>query len=278
MVDPELLAFLAQALLGGAGNSVEVDLVAGVQAGDHQAADVVQQRCDRELVAFHPADDSADAIGGTLSREGVDAEALGLQLPAAVGLEEVEAGGGPRDREHPGRLQRLDGGRDAGDAPRMHVAAIGVAQNRDRKRDIALDGFDDLAAASGLRRSGGDHSVARLRQDGVALDGLESLRQTTARRRCATTGFGAFVQGNFAVALGSGDAHWPTHRQQWRLGLAQTPFPIHKSRCLQTCQAVANRWAAARMRSSERSRPSTASDSKIPGETEVPVIATRIGW
>ena len=32
------------------------------------------------------------------------------------------------------------------------------------------------------------------------------------------------------------------------------------------------------MRASDSSRPSTASDSKIPGETEVPVIATRIGW
>ena len=32
------------------------------------------------------------------------------------------------------------------------------------------------------------------------------------------------------------------------------------------------------MRSTERSLPSTASDSKIPGETEVPVIATLIGW
>ena len=32
------------------------------------------------------------------------------------------------------------------------------------------------------------------------------------------------------------------------------------------------------MRASVSSRPSAATDSKIPGETVVPVIATRIGW
>ncbi len=32
------------------------------------------------------------------------------------------------------------------------------------------------------------------------------------------------------------------------------------------------------MRLSDASRPSTASDSKIPGETVPPLIATRIGW
>ena len=32
------------------------------------------------------------------------------------------------------------------------------------------------------------------------------------------------------------------------------------------------------MRASASSRPSAASDSKIPGETVPPVSATRIGW
>ena len=32
------------------------------------------------------------------------------------------------------------------------------------------------------------------------------------------------------------------------------------------------------MRASVSSRPSSATDSKIPGETVDPVIATRIGW
>src|SRR5262245_43489258 len=41
---------------------------------------------------------------------------------------------------------------------------------------------------------------------------------------------------------------------------------------------AASRCTARSIRSTERSRPSVASDSKIPGDTEVPVIATRIGW
>ena len=87
---------------------VEIDFVARVQAGDDEAADVVQQGGDRELVAFDPADDAADLVGGPLGGEGVDAEALGLQLPAAVGLEEVEARGSAGDRQDAGGLQHLD--------------------------------------------------------------------------------------------------------------------------------------------------------------------------
>ena len=41
---------------------------------------------------------------------------------------------------------------------------------------------------------------------------------------------------------------------------------------------AAVRPSARSSRAIERSRPSAASDSKIPGETVVPVIATRIGW
>ena len=195
VVDPELLAFLAQALLGGAGDRVEVDLVAGVQAGDDQPADVVQQRRDRELVAFGPADDAADLVGGALGGEGVDAEALGLQLPAAVGLEEVEARGGAGDGEDAGGLQHLDRGGDAGDAAGDEAAAVGVAQDRDRQRDVALDRFDDLADAGRLGGRGGDHPLARLDQDREALDRLEGLRQATAGRGSGSgSGFGGLVQ------------------------------------------------------------------------------------
>src|ERR1700710_1114323 len=79
-VDAELLAFVARALLGGARAGVEVDLVARMQAGDDEPADVVQQRRHGELVAFAPNDDTADLVGGALSGKGVDADALGLPL------------------------------------------------------------------------------------------------------------------------------------------------------------------------------------------------------
>ena len=159
---------------------VEVDLVAGVQAGDHEAADVVQQRRDGELVAFDPADDAADAVGGPLGGEGVDAEALGLQLPAAVGLEEVEAGRGAGDRQHAGRLQHFDRLGNAGDAAGDEAAAVGVAQDGDRQGDVALDRFDDVADAGGLGGRGGDHPLAGLDQDRKPLDRLERLGEAAA--------------------------------------------------------------------------------------------------
>ena len=80
-------------------SGVEVTAVAGVEIGDHQAADVVQQRGDGEFVAILPADRAADLVGGLLGGEGVDAEALGAHLAAAVGLEEVEDRRGAGDRE-----------------------------------------------------------------------------------------------------------------------------------------------------------------------------------
>ena len=43
MVDPELLAFLAQPMLGGVVDGVEVTAVARVELGDHEPADVVDQ-------------------------------------------------------------------------------------------------------------------------------------------------------------------------------------------------------------------------------------------
>ena len=159
---------------------VEVDLVARVQAGDDEAADVVQQRRHGELVAFDPADDAADLVGGALGGEGVDAEALGLQLPAAVGLEEVEAGRGAGDRQHAGGLQHLDRLGDAADAAGDDAAAVGEAKDGDRQGDVGLDRFDQLADAGGLGGRGGDHPLAGLDQDREALDRLEGLGEAAA--------------------------------------------------------------------------------------------------
>ena len=79
-----------------------------------------------------------------------------------------------------------------------------------------------------------------------------------------------------------------THRQRRTFGLAgcsrkirYDPTAIYPKRPAigrSLVHQARNRAAAASIRSSACSRPSTASDSKIPGETEVPVIATRIGW
>ena len=43
VVDPELLAFLTQPMLGGVVDGVEITAVARVELGDHEPADVVDQ-------------------------------------------------------------------------------------------------------------------------------------------------------------------------------------------------------------------------------------------
>ncbi len=108
VVDSELVAFFADALLGGAPGGVEVGAPAGVKLGDDEAADVVQQRRDDQLVALGPADLAADPVRRLLRRQRVHAELLRAQLPAAVGLEEVEDGRGAGDRQHARGLEHVD--------------------------------------------------------------------------------------------------------------------------------------------------------------------------
>jgi hypothetical protein len=225
VVDAELLAFVAQPLLGGAGGGVEVDLVAGVQAGDHEAADVVQQRRHRQLVAFDPADHAADLIGRALGGEGVDAEALRLQLPAAVGLEEVEAGRGAGDRQHARRLEDLDRLRDAADAAGDDAAAIGEPEHGDREGDVGLDRFDQVADPRGIGGRRGDHPLAGLDQDREALHRLEGLGEAATRRGGVTRAVGprgGLLRSDFAGGLGGRGAHWPPHRQLKTFGLAKS--------------------------------------------------------
>ena len=110
VVDPELVAFFAEAFFRGIGGGVEVGARARMEAHDHEAADVVKEGGDGELVAVGPADRATDLLGGVLGREGVDPEALRAQVAGPVLLEEVEDLGGARDRQHPGGLEDVDGG------------------------------------------------------------------------------------------------------------------------------------------------------------------------
>ena len=145
VVDPELLALVAEALLRGPRGGVEVGLVTGVKARDHQPADVVEQGDDGEVVALREPGHPGDLIGGPLGRQSVDAEVLGAQLPAAIRLEEVIDRGGAGDRQHPGGLQHVERVRNVGDASGGPRAAVGEAQHGDRQGDIGLDRLDDLA-------------------------------------------------------------------------------------------------------------------------------------
>ena len=75
VVDAELAALAASALLGRLAGALGALLVA-VELGQHQLADVVEQRGDGELVALRQARQLADPLGADPHRDAVAAEAL----------------------------------------------------------------------------------------------------------------------------------------------------------------------------------------------------------
>ncbi len=85
VVDAELAALGVDAVVRGAAAAVEALGVAGMQAGEDGAADVVEDRGEGELVAVAVADDLGDAVGRVLDREGVEAEAVGREREVGRG-------------------------------------------------------------------------------------------------------------------------------------------------------------------------------------------------
>ena len=170
-----------QALLGRAGVAVDLRRVAGIGVAQHQLADVVQQRRAEQLVAVLVLELAGQPVRGRLRGDGVEAEALGHQVPARGALEEVERGGA--------RGQRLDAlGREdldrLGDAGDLALLALGVPvrdpQHRDHQRDVGLDSRDDLAHRGAVLAHHPQHAVARLRERREGLECLEGGGQTTA--------------------------------------------------------------------------------------------------
>ena len=133
VVDAELLAFVAQPLLGGARDGVEVDLVAGVQAGDHEPADVVQQRGDGELVAFGPADARPiwSAAAGWRGRG--RGSARGAAPSRRWTRRSRRLGAVPAIASTPEGLSTSTAVGDAADAAGDDAAAVGEAQHGDRQ-------------------------------------------------------------------------------------------------------------------------------------------------
>ena len=79
VVDAQLAPLGVDAVVRGAAVAVEALGVAGVQAGEHRAADVVQDRGEGKLVAVVEADHLGDAVRRPLHGQRVDAEAVGPQ-------------------------------------------------------------------------------------------------------------------------------------------------------------------------------------------------------
>jgi hypothetical protein len=141
----------------------------------------VQQRGDHQAVARLVVDLPREPVGGALRGDGVQAEALGDPLPDRGALKEVERAGAARDSEDRPRredLDRLDGALD----PPLVAAVdlIGEPQGRDRKRDVGLDGGDDVRRRRVALLEQAQHPVARFDHHRECLECLEGGRETAA--------------------------------------------------------------------------------------------------
>ena len=118
VVDAELAALLGDPVIGGCAAPVEALGVAGMQAGQDGAADVVENRRQGELVALADAAHLGDPVGGALHDQRVEAEAVGRESEPPVAVEDVVGGRGAKNGLHRARAEPLDAVADAADAAR----------------------------------------------------------------------------------------------------------------------------------------------------------------
>jgi hypothetical protein len=179
MIDPELAALAPRVVVGrltGQGQLV----VLAVEVGEYEAADVVKQRRDRELLALRQPGMLGDRLGGVADRDRVAAEALvALRFERRPGeqLVGVELVG---ELAQLIRLQRLDRIADRGRTAGQSGAVVGGPHHRDRKRSVGLDRFGELAHRRRGALAGGEKAPARLGECGHPRDGLERRGQPLA--------------------------------------------------------------------------------------------------
>ena len=184
---------------------------------------------------------------------------------------------GAGDRQDAGGLEDVDRVGDAGDAARADAAAVGEAQDGDRQGDVGLDRLDQLADAGGLGGRGAHDPLAGLDQDREALDRLEGVGEAAAGRRarssaCSWPGgicalpfpFGLWAWSmpldDSAMSSADEDVRFSHFRPQNRSIAADSIHFVAAKAAVRRSRSI-----AASMRASDCSRPSAASDSKMPG-------------
>jgi hypothetical protein len=211
VVDAELAALGVDPLLRRARGGVDLARVTRVGLHQHELADVVQQRGDQHLVPLGEVDAQAEPVGGALSRDRVQAEALGSRVPDRGALEEVEGLGRADQRLDAGRRQDLDRLRDAADPAAAVRVAVGEAQDGDHQRDVGLDGRDHLALGGLVLADDAQDPLARFRQRRERLERLECGGQTASvalrPRRCGGGGLWLLSRGFHCGSNGSSFCH-----------------------------------------------------------------------
>ena len=178
------------------------------------------------------------------------------------------------------------------------VGVVGEAQHGDHQRDVGLDRADDVAGRRALLGDQREHAVARLGERREDLERLEGggealavtlvARPADERVRLAGPPAAGGAAGGWRRTWDGVMVFGPDtcgDLEAWRHRV--TPFnpigilderlsrPAAARRSITSAAAPVERTVDPRQRPS---RPSSATVSKIPGETVVPVSATRSGW
>jgi hypothetical protein len=172
VVDPQLTSLLSHPLVRRGTAAIEALGVAGMQAGQHGPADVVQDGRECDLVAVPDATELGHPVGGTLHIQCVEAESVRGEGQAAVPVEDVVGRCRAKNRLHGARAESLDSVGDAADAPPA-LQLSGCADDRAGQPDVRLDDAGDLV----WRRPAVDlleSLVAALLESGLALGLVES--------------------------------------------------------------------------------------------------------
>ena len=172
VVDAQLTALPSHPLVRRGAAAVEALGVAGMEAGQHGPADVMQDCREGDLVAVTDATELGHPVSGALHVQGVQAESVRGEGQAAVPVEDVVGRCRTKNRLHGARAEPLDPVGDAADAaPALQLS--GCADDRAGQPDVGLDDAGDLMwgrpAVDLLERL-----VAALHEGGLALGLVES--------------------------------------------------------------------------------------------------------
>ena len=190
MIDPELAALAPHPFVGALIATVAEQFLA-VELDQHEPADVVQQRGDRELVGLGQPRELPDPLGGVSDCDGVAAKTLVAVRPRTRMVEQivgVESGG---ERANTVDVQGLDRLTDAARAPRGAAAVVGGPHDRDREPGVGLDRLGDFTRGSSLALAEAEQAAPRLGQRRQPGDRLEGRRQPPATASGPTHAHGA---------------------------------------------------------------------------------------
>ena len=205
VVDAQLAALAAHALLRSTGLAVDLGRVGGIGMEEDQLSDVVQQRRGEQLVALGVVDLTGQTVGGGLGGHRVQAEALGSDVPARRALEEVE-GAGPTGQLLDARpCEQLDGLGDARHlAPPLGRVPVRHPQGGRDEGDVRLHRGDDVAGGGAVLAHQAHDPVARLGERRERLERLEGGGQAAAMALVGPSDVAARSCG----CLGHCDFHW----------------------------------------------------------------------